>query len=702
MVVRWAPLDFKFLCLAILIGTQGSCGLLNSEGLALLEFGARVEFDPYGAFVSWNPDDSTPCNWLGVHCLDGNVHMLNINGLSIHGSLAPNLGNLTHLRVLILSDNHFSGFIPNELGELPALELLDLRNNELSGMIPAELARIPSLKQLLLFGNEFERSIPVELEKFNALAELDENVTSGGSEITSANRKFGHCIWQSSLKQLGKIDSLSLGSPIKEFIQFFFSSLQHFKLGASASPFPKNTCCEYSPIESHPQIQAIESELIFLRRRLLQDSSSHNLAAAPAPSGHPPDRGSGSTTMHSSGAFPAVPHKNEKEPAAPVPSPIPEVAHSPSVHSSTDRGSLENIWKYVLIAIAAAVLFIVPAIIFCMCRSKAVKTVGPWKTGISGQLQKAFVTGVPKLNRSELETACEDFSNIINSYDGCTVYKGRLSSGVEIAVVSASVASAKDWSKRSETIFRKKVDTLSRVNHKNFVNLIGYCEEDDEPFTRMMVFEYAPNGTLSEHLHLQEIEHLDWNARMRIMMGSAYCLQYMHDLNPPVTVTHFRSEDIFLTDDYAAKIADTSFWANFIPSTKSGEDESENPSLPPIAGPSTNVYSFGVMLLEIISGKLLKSNDGSSVVDWASEYLQNRENISAMIDPSLKSCKDNELETICNVIQECLEQDPKKRPTMTEVITKLHQAIAITPDAATPRLSPLWWAELEILSVEAS
>lgn len=55
-------------------------------------------------------------------------------------------------------------------------------------------------------------------------------------------------------------------------------------------------------------------------------------------------------------------------------------------------------------------------------------------------------------------------------------------------------------------------------------------------------------------MSVQEIEHLDWNARMRIMMGSAYCLQYMHDLNPPVTVTHFRSEDIFLTDDYAAKV----------------------------------------------------------------------------------------------------------------------------------------------------
>ncbi|KAL9691219.1 hypothetical protein QQ045_011638 [Rhodiola kirilowii] len=697
---RWMALDFKLLCFVILIGIRGSCGLINSEGLALLEFRARVEFDPYGAFVSWKPDDINPCNWLGVFCVDGNVHMLNLNGLSIHGTLAPELGKLTQLRVIVLSKNHFSGLIPNELGDLPMLEFLDLRNNDLRGRIPAELAGIQSLRQLLLCGNKFEGSIPVELEKFNTLTKLDENLTSGGSGIACTNRKFRLCIWQSSLKQLDKAEPLRIS--IKEFIQSLFSSLQPFKFRASTSSVPQENHREISTIESHPQVGTIESEVSFLRRQLIEDSSNRNLAAAPAPNRPPQDKGAGSPTVHSSGSFPAVPHKSNKQPVAPVPSPLLQVPGSPptvSVQSSTKKGSFESIWKYVLIATAGALLFAIVAILVCICRTKAVKTIGPWKTGLSGQLQKAFVTGVPKLNRSELETACEDFSNIIHTYDGCTVYKGTLSSGVEISVVSASVASAKEWSKRSETIFRKKIDSLSRVNHKNFVNLIGYCKED-EPFTRMMVFEYAPNGTLSEHLHVTEVEHLDWSARMRIVMGTAYCLQYMHGLNPPIAVTNFRSDDVFLTDDYAAKIADTSFWANFVPKTKSAEDD--NPLLPPVADPETNVYSFGIMLLEVISGQLLESKDGVSIIDWASEYLTNRDNRSVMIDPTLKSLKNNELEAICGVIQDCLEQDPRKRPTMTEVIAKLRHAIAITPEAATPSLSPLWWAELEILSVEAS
>lgn len=140
------------------------------------------------------------------------------------------------------------------------------------------------------------------------------------------------------------------------------------------------------------------------------------------------------------------------------------------------------------------------------------------------------ISGVPKLNRPEIVSACEDFSNIIGSFSDGTVYKGTLSSGVEIAVTSSAATSREDWSKSSEEQFRKKacssnlhppfhvlyrclkskshfycifppqIEELSKVNHKNFANLIGFCEEE-EPFTRIMVFEYAPNGTLFEHLH---------------------------------------------------------------------------------------------------------------------------------------------------------------------------------------------------------
>lgn len=76
--------------------------------------------------------------------------------------------------------------------------------------------------------------------------------------------------------------------------------------------------------------------------------------------------------------------------------------------------------------------------------------------------------------------------------------------------------------------------------------------------------------------------------------------------------------------------------------------------------------------------------------------------MSCLLDPNLKAHKEKDLEIICELVQECIQSDPKKRPTMREVTTRLREVLSISPEAATPRLSPLWWAELEILSVEGS
>ncbi|KAE8695466.1 putative LRR receptor-like serine/threonine-protein kinase [Hibiscus syriacus] len=249
---------------------------------------------------------------------------------------------------------------------------------------------------------------------------------------------------------------------------------------------------------------------------------------------------------------------------------------------------------------------------------------------VKWKAQKAFVTGVPKLKRSELEAACEDFSNVISSSTIGTVYKGTLSNGVEIAVASFPAKSAKDWSKNLETQFRNKIDTLSEVNHKNFVNLLGYCEET-EPFTRMMLFEYAPNGTLFEHIHIQESEHLDWMMRLRIIMGMAYCLEHMHQLNPPIPQKNLSSSAVVLTEDYAAKISDPCF---------------TNLSDTPPATLGSNVYAFGVLLFEMVTGRMPYMVDNGSLDDWASHYLRNKQALVEMIDPTLNLLTRSKLRTL--------------------------------------------------------
>ncbi|XP_057985350.1 protein MALE DISCOVERER 1-like [Hevea brasiliensis] len=183
---------------------------------------------------------------------------------------------------------------------------------------------------------------------------------------------------------------------------------------------------------------------------------------------------------------------------------------------------------------------------------------------------------------------------------------------------------------------------------------------------------------------VKEMEHLDWSARMKIIMAIAYCLQYMHhDLNPPVAHSNLNSHNIFLTDDYATTMAEISFLPQDSSKSKSSSDnEFVHSTLPPLADVEKNVYCFGILLLEIISGKL--------------QYLEEQGSLEKL------SFKNNELDLICEIIQECIQPDPKQRPTMKDITSKLREVIAISLDQATPRHSLLWWAELKILSVEAT
>ncbi|KAI7736199.1 hypothetical protein M8C21_007980, partial [Ambrosia artemisiifolia] len=634
----------------IACGVHG-CSSLNLEGLALLDFHARVSYDPNGALISWNINDHDPCSWSHVHCVSGHVHAINLKGQSLEGVLAPELGNLTHLRRLVLSHNHFSGVIPKELGELKLLEMLDLRANKLIGKIPPEIEKLQSLNILLLYNNNLEENIPQNVENLNFLYKLQ------FLPIFTFNVKDVIGILQGNFNPNSNEDSLL--SPFKETVISFFKLFQLL-----SKTILDNSCV------NEEILQNLHIDRNIMNRKLVKQPA--NLVPK---------------------SFPFIKMKFKKL----------ELGEAPS-SNNTNSDSYSQIhinidmWLIMVGVFCGCFLLFTAIALFLMFRNLVVKTMAPWRSKLSRQLQKAFVTGVQKLDLRELEIACEDFSNIIDTIEGCVLFKGTLPNGVEICVASTTITRLKDWSKRAELALHKKIETLSRVNHKNFVNLIGYCEED-EPFVRMMVFEYAPHGTLSEHLHVQALEHLDWRSRIRIIMGVAYCLQCMHDLNPPVTHMHLDSNTIYLTDDFAAKIAYLNFWKEFYPKTKmSGANESLHS--PRNDDKETDIYSFGILLLEIVSGKHQNIEKLEPLVTWAEQFLEEKENIRHIIDPDLKSFELNELEIVCEVIQECIKKDGSQRPSINEIIPKLREVLKVSPQQATPRLSPLWWAELELLSIK--
>ncbi|KAG9159447.1 hypothetical protein Leryth_010997 [Lithospermum erythrorhizon] len=399
--------------------------------------------------------------WSGVQCLDGKVDMLDLDRKSLRGALDPALGDLSYLRSLVLSKNQFFGGIPKRLGLLSVLEVLDLRDNNLSGTLPAEIGELQSLKRLLLSNNYFIGSIPSEIEKLNSLCELqlDESLTSSASEgILCVNRKFGHCIWQGNFKPQRGVESLL--SPFKGAICRSLHLFQLFKYGKDSmhSHFD-NLICSTEPHIIQPAQTMVNSA----RRRLAEQSS--NLAATPVNGGYifslPSSR--------SSGAFPAVSMElSGPESPALQPSPPPQGFRNASSALPSIGGKSDFRWKYTVGITIGVFLLLFPVLALIICRSRAAKAIGPWKTGLSGQLQKAFVTGVPKLNRVELEQACEDFSNIISTHEAYTLYKGTLSSGVEIGVASTAITSKMAWKRRTEVDYRKKVISCKIVTDQVF------------------------------------------------------------------------------------------------------------------------------------------------------------------------------------------------------------------------------------------
>lgn len=435
---------FPFLVVWLLFQSLGLCCSLNDEGNALLKLRQRIVSDPLGALSNWMDEGEVdPCNWFGVQCVDGRVVVLNLKDLCLEGTLAPELANLAHMKSIILRNNSFYGIIPEEITKLKELEVLDLGYNNFSGSLPADLGSNISLAILLLDNNELLGGFSPEINELKMLSEsqVDENQLTNAAKLPScASRSIPRNVVGQDSGVLRTL--LEIKNPLNR------------EAGPSHSPAPAPSP---SPLPDPP-------------------------STSPTPSAVPP------VTSNKTS-----PHRNSS-------------AASPSqkIPEARSKSSPKNYVAILAGGIGGGVFLLILIAGICVYRTDKVATVKPWATGLSGQLQKAFVTGVPKLKRSELVAACEDFSNVIGTSPIGTVYKGTLSSGVEIAVASVTVTSLKDWSKTLEVQFRKKIDMLSKVNHKNFVNLLGYCEEE-EPFARMLVFEYAPNGTLFEHLHSEYI-----------------------------------------------------------------------------------------------------------------------------------------------------------------------------------------------------
>ncbi|KAK7405644.1 hypothetical protein VNO78_07205 [Psophocarpus tetragonolobus] len=273
---------------------------------------------------------------------------------------------------------------------------------------------------------------------------------------------------------------------------------------------------------------------------------------------------------------------------------------------------------------------------------------------------------------AELHEATKGFSpkNFLSEGGFGSVYKGMLQEGLRIAVKQHKCASL-----QGEKEFKSEVNALSKAIHENVVMLRGSCSEGNH---RLLVYEFICNGSLDQHLSQHSRKPLSWTKRIKVAIGAAKGLLYLHQNN--IIHRDMRPSNILVTHDYEAMLGDFGLArTEQMDPLHSTDVVGTLGYLAPEYAESgkmstkTDVYSFGVVLLQIITGMRTadKRLGEKSLVGWARPLLKER-TYPDLIDERMMDNHDcHQLFWMIRLTEKCLSRDPQRRLSMDTVVNAL-------------------------------
>ncbi|GAA0139990.1 hypothetical protein LIER_35175 [Lithospermum erythrorhizon] len=288
---------------------------------------------------------------------------------------------------------------------------------------------------------------------------------------------------------------------------------------------------------------------------------------------------------------------------------------------------------------------------------------------------------VKTFSLAELRKATDKFSSkkVLGEGGFGRVYHAILGDGSEVAVKLLT----RD-NQNGDREFIAEVEMLSRLHHRNLVKLIGICIEER---TRCLVYELVSNGNVESHLHGIDNEKgtLDWNARLKIALGAARGLAYLHeDSNPRVIHRDFKASNVLLEDDFTPKVSDFGLareateGSHHISTRVMGTFGYVAPEYA-MTGHllvKSDVYSYGVVLLELLTGRkpvdMSQPPGQENLVTWARPLLTSREGVEQLVDPLLAgSYNFDDMAKVAAIASMCVHSEVTHRPFMGEVVQAL-------------------------------
>ncbi|OVA03429.1 Protein kinase domain [Macleaya cordata] len=633
--------------------------------------------------TGWKSDSGDPCgeSWKGITCEGSSVVAIQVAGMGLTGTMGYLLSDLLKLRTLDLSDNNVHDTIPYQLP--PNLTSLNLAKNNLSGNLPYSISSMVSLNYLNVSYNSLSQSIGDVFANLQALSVLDLSFNNFTGDLPNSFSSMSNLtsLYLQNNQLTGSVNVL-VGLPLTN-------------LNIANNHFTGWIPWEFNSIPN-----------------LISDGNSFTNGPAPPPPPYtspPPGRS----------------HNNHNRTGRDTK----QASDGRGSHSSHENNNGLKAGPIVGIVVGSilVVLSAMLALVFCLRRFSREKhekernapaSLGTLSVGADKEMQepraKSLTTvtdlkplpaemlmgergfGKPGSGKrlkspitatsytvASLQTATNSFSQECLVGEGSLgrVYRAEFPNEKILAVKKIDSAAL---SLQEEDNFLEAVSNMSRLRHPNIVTLVGYSTEHGQ---RLLVYEYIGNGNLHDMLHFGDDsgKSLTWNARVKVALGTARALEYLHEVClPSVVHRNFKSANILLDDQFNPHLSDCGL-AALTPNTERQVSTqmvgSFGYSAPEFAMSGiytvkSDVYSFGVVMLELLTGR--KPLDSSrvraeqSLVRWATPQLHDIDALAKMVDPALNGIYPaKSLSRFADIIALCVQPEPEFRPPMSEVVQAL-------------------------------